>query len=87
MGWDMGNLKMKIKGVIRGAGFATIFLPITKAQSKEMLPTIDTPVTQWSVEEFIEAFRQFKTHLTKNQKPNKKINKKISYLCTSVTSA
>ena len=46
---------MKFKGVIPVAGFGTRFLPITKAQPKEMLPVIDKPVIQYVVEEFIDA--------------------------------
>jgi len=46
---------MNIKGVIPVAGFGTRFLPITKAQPKEMLPVIDKPVIQYVVEEFIDA--------------------------------
>lgn len=46
---------MKIKGVIPVAGFGTRFLPITKAQPKEMLPVIDKPVIQYVIEEFINA--------------------------------
>jgi len=37
---------MKFKGVIPVAGFGTRFLPITKAQPKEMLPIIDKPVRE-----------------------------------------
>lgn len=46
---------MKFKGVIPVAGFGTRFLPITKAQPKEMLPVMDKPVIQYVVEEFIDA--------------------------------
>lgn len=46
---------MRFKGVIPVAGFGTRFLPITKAQPKEMLPVIDKPVIQYVVEEFIDA--------------------------------
>ena len=46
---------MKFKGVIPVAGFGTRFLPITKAQPKEMLPIIDKPVIQYVVESFINA--------------------------------
>jgi len=46
---------MNVKGVIPVAGFGTRFLPITKAQPKEMLPVIDKPVIQYVVEEFIDA--------------------------------
>ncbi|MFH2131774.1 MAG: UTP--glucose-1-phosphate uridylyltransferase GalU [bacterium] len=43
------------KAVIPAAGFGTRFLPITKAQPKEMLPIIDKPVIQYVVEEAVEA--------------------------------
>lgn len=46
---------MKFKGVIPVAGFGTRFLPITKAQPKEMLPIINKPVIQYVIEEFIDA--------------------------------
>ncbi|HZD66854.1 MAG TPA: UTP--glucose-1-phosphate uridylyltransferase GalU [Acidimicrobiales bacterium] len=39
------------KAVIPAAGLGTRFLPATKAQPKEMLPLIDTPVIQYVVEE------------------------------------
>lgn len=43
---------MKVrKAVITAAGWGTRFLPITKAQPKEMLPLVDRPVIQYSVEE------------------------------------
>ena len=48
-------MKTYIKAVIPVAGFGTRFLPITKAQPKEMLPVIDKPVIQYVVEEFINA--------------------------------
>jgi UTP--glucose-1-phosphate uridylyltransferase len=41
------------KVVIPAAGFGTRFLPITKAQPKEMLPVVDKPVIQYVVEEAI----------------------------------
>ncbi len=41
------------KAVIPAAGFGTRFLPATKAQPKEMLPVVDTPVIQYVVEEAV----------------------------------
>ncbi len=41
------------KCVIPAAGFGTRFLPATKAQPKEMLPIVDTPVIQYLVEEAV----------------------------------
>ncbi len=43
------------KAVIPAAGLGTRFLPATKAQPKEMLPIIDTPVIQYVVQEAVEA--------------------------------
>jgi UTP--glucose-1-phosphate uridylyltransferase len=41
------------KAVIPAAGLGTRFLPATKAQPKEMLPLVDTPIIQYVVEEAI----------------------------------
>lgn len=41
------------KVVIPAAGLGTRFLPITKAQPKEMLPVVDKPVIQYVVEEAV----------------------------------
>ncbi len=47
---------MKIrKAVITAAGWGTRFLPITKSQPKEMLPLVDKPLIQYSVEEAISS--------------------------------
>jgi len=47
---------MKIrKAVITAAGWGTRFLPITKAQPKEMLPLVTKPLIQHSVEEAIKS--------------------------------
>lgn len=43
------------KAVIPAAGFGTRFLPITKAQPKEMLPIVDRPVIHYVVEEAVQA--------------------------------
>jgi len=43
------------KAVIPAAGLGTRFLPATKAQPKEMLPIIDTPVIQFVVEEAVHS--------------------------------
>ena len=43
---------MKVrKAVIPAAGLGTRFLPVTKAQPKEMLPIVDKPTIQYIVEE------------------------------------
>ena len=47
---------MKVrKAVITAAGWGIRFLPITKAQPKEMLPLVDKPLIQYSVEEAINS--------------------------------
>lgn len=43
------------KAVIPAAGFGTRFLPVTKAQPKEMMPVLDKPTIQYVVEEAIDA--------------------------------
>lgn len=40
-----------MKAIIPAAGFGTRFLPVTKAQPKEMLPVLDKPIIQYVVEE------------------------------------
>ncbi len=42
-----------MKAVIPAAGLGTRFLPITKAQPKEMLPVFDKPTIQYVVEEAV----------------------------------
>lgn len=41
------------KAIIPVAGFGTRFLPVTKAQPKEMLPVLDKPTIQYVVEEAV----------------------------------
>ena len=43
------------KAVIPAAGLGTRFLPVTKAQPKEMLPVVDKPAIQYVVEEAVTA--------------------------------
>src|SRR5215467_4113131 len=43
------------KAVFPPAGLGTRFLPATKAQPKEMLPLVDKPIIQYSVEEAVES--------------------------------
>jgi UTP--glucose-1-phosphate uridylyltransferase len=45
---------MKVrKAIIPAAGLGTRFLPVTKAQPKEMLPIVDKPAIQYIVEEAV----------------------------------
>ncbi len=47
---------MKVrKAVITAAGWGTRFLPITRSQPKEMLPLVNKPLIQYSVEEAINS--------------------------------
>ena len=41
------------KAVFPAAGLGTRFLPVTKAQPKEMLPLVDKPIIQYGVEEAV----------------------------------
>jgi len=41
------------KAIITAAGLGTRFLPVTKAQPKEMLPLVDKPAIQYGVEEAV----------------------------------
>jgi UTP--glucose-1-phosphate uridylyltransferase len=43
------------KAIITAAGLGTRFLPVTKAQPKEMLPLVDKPTIQYGVEEAIDS--------------------------------
>jgi UTP--glucose-1-phosphate uridylyltransferase len=43
------------KAIITAAGLGTRFLPVTKAQPKEMLPLVDKPTIQYAVEEALAA--------------------------------
>jgi len=43
------------KAIIPAAGLGKRFLPVTKAQPKEMLPVVDKPVIQYVVEEAISS--------------------------------
>ena len=47
---------MKVrKAVITAAGWGTRFLPVTKSQPKGMLPLVDKPLIQYSVEEAVNS--------------------------------
>lgn len=47
------RVKRVRKAVLPAAGLGTRFLPATKAQPKEMLPVVDKPLIQYSVEECV----------------------------------
>jgi UTP--glucose-1-phosphate uridylyltransferase len=50
----MQRFKMSInKAIITAAGWGTRFLPVTKSQPKEMLPLVNKPIIQYSLEEAI----------------------------------
>ena len=44
-----------MKAIIPAAGLGTRFLPLTKAQPKEMLPVVNKPTIQWVIEEAVDA--------------------------------
>jgi len=44
-----------VKAIIPAAGLGTRFLPVTKASPKEMLPLVDKPLIQHTVEETVSA--------------------------------
>jgi len=48
------NMRVR-KAVFPAAGLGTRFLPVTKAQPKEMLPLVDKPIIQYGVEEALAA--------------------------------
>ncbi|KPB05732.1 UTP--glucose-1-phosphate uridylyltransferase GalU [Bacillus sp. CHD6a] len=43
------------KAIIPAAGLGTRFLPVTKAQPKEMLPIVDKPTLQYIIEEAVKS--------------------------------
>ncbi len=52
----MNSMSQKVrKAVFPAAGLGTRFLPATKASPKEMLPLVDKPLLQYSVEEAVAA--------------------------------
>ncbi|HXG39728.1 MAG TPA: UTP--glucose-1-phosphate uridylyltransferase GalU [Candidatus Limnocylindrales bacterium] len=56
------------KAVFPAAGWGTRFLPLTKAQPKEMLPLVDKPVIQYAVEEAVAAGIEQVIIVTSSQK-------------------
>jgi UTP--glucose-1-phosphate uridylyltransferase len=56
------------KAVFPAAGWGTRFLPVTKAQPKEMLPLVDKPVIQYAVEETVAAGIEQAIIVTSSQK-------------------
>lgn len=60
---------MKVrKAVIAAAGWGTRFLPVTKTQPKEMLPLLNKPLIQYSVEEAVAAGAELVVIVTANGK-------------------
>ncbi|MBA3297858.1 MAG: UTP--glucose-1-phosphate uridylyltransferase GalU [Acidobacteria bacterium] len=55
MGYDAIVKHVIRKAVFPAAGLGTRFLPVTKAQPKEMLPLVDKPIIQYGVEEAVAA--------------------------------
>ena len=51
----MPKVKIPRKAVIPVAGYATRFLPQTKAMPKQMLPLVDKPIIQYIVEDLVSA--------------------------------
>jgi UTP--glucose-1-phosphate uridylyltransferase len=56
------------KAIFPAAGLGTRFLPVTKAQPKEMLPLVDKPVIQYAVEEAVAAGIEQVIIVTSSQK-------------------
>ena len=56
------------KAVFPAAGWGTRFLPVTKAQPKEMLPLVDKPIIQYAVEEAVAAGIEQVIIVTSSQK-------------------
>lgn len=53
---EEGHLVMQVKkAVFPVAGLGSRFLPVTKANPKEMLPIVDKPLIQYAVEEAVKA--------------------------------
>lgn len=53
---EQGRLMMQVKkAVFPVAGLGSRFLPVTKANPKEMLPIVDKPLIQYAVEEAVKA--------------------------------
>lgn len=48
-------MKKVKKAIIPAAGLGTRFLPVTKAQPKEMLPIVDKPTIQYIIEEAVDS--------------------------------
>ncbi len=56
------------KAVFPAAGWGTRLLPATKALPKEMLPLVDKPVIQYSIEEAVAAGIEHVVIVTSSQK-------------------
>lgn len=79
------------KAVFPVAGLGTRFLPVTKANPKEMLPIVDKPLIQYAVEEAVEAGitemifvtssskRAIEDHFDKNYEMESELERKKKY--------
>ncbi|MDR2714104.1 MAG: NTP transferase domain-containing protein [Coriobacteriales bacterium] len=59
-----------MKAIIPAAGVGTRFLPVTKAQPKEMLPVVDRPAIQYVVEEALAAAASEVIIVSNDDKPS-----------------
>jgi CTP:phosphocholine cytidylyltransferase-like protein len=55
---DRRKQRIVRKAIFPAAGLGTRFLPVTKAQPKEMLPLVDKPIIQYGVEKNARRKRQ-----------------------------
>ena len=78
-------MKQKIrKAVFPAAGLGTRFLPATKASPKEMLPLVDKPLIQYSVEEAVASGIESILIVTGREKSSIENHFDISYELESV---
>ncbi len=78
-------MKQKIrKAVFPAAGLGTRFLPATKASPKEMLPLVDKPLIQYSVEEAVASGVESILIVTGREKSSIENHFDISYELESV---
>ncbi len=78
-------MKQKIrKAVFPAAGLGTRFLPATKASPKEMLPLVDKPLIQYSIEEAVASGIESVLIVTGREKSSIENHFDISYELESV---